>query len=71
MMGESAYAARSRAFILAWIYSASTRSLVYSLLSTAGTFSGVISAFLLRSASKYGTMQPALPGRRIRVDTLY
>jgi hypothetical protein len=67
MMGESAYAVRSRACILAWIYSASTRSLLYSSLSTARTFSGVISAFILRSASKYGAMQPghcAVPVRR-------
>jgi hypothetical protein len=67
MMGESAYAASSRAYILAWIYSASTRSLLYSSLSTAGTFSSVISAFLLWSASKYRAMQPvhcAVPVRR-------
>jgi hypothetical protein len=53
--------------ILAWIHSASTLSLLYSSLSTAGTFSCVISAFLLLSASKYGAIQPrhcAVPVRR-------
>jgi hypothetical protein len=80
---EYAYAARCRACILAWIHSASTLSLLNSSLSTAGSIlrrNQCLSIAVCFQIRRYAAralrgpgpaLAPVLPGRRIRVDTLY